>query len=136
MEVFGGLTAGTALRRAGIKVDLIEAKPDLGVYGVGIIQPNNTLRALDQIGLGGPMHRSGSSLSRFGASDNEVGSLLIEVSTRNRAAQNFPPVNGITRPALDTILTQAAVAHGVTIRVGVRIALLNQDRSLGSSSSE
>jgi 2-polyprenyl-6-methoxyphenol hydroxylase-like FAD-dependent oxidoreductase len=47
----GGLTAAVALRRQGIAIDLIEIKPDLSVYGVGIIQPNNTLRALSQIGL-------------------------------------------------------------------------------------
>src|SRR3569833_1871475 len=47
----GGLTAAIALRQQGIAVDLIEIKPDLSVYGVGIIQPNNTLRARDQIGL-------------------------------------------------------------------------------------
>jgi len=121
----GGLTAGTALRRAGIKVDLIEAKPDLGVYGVGIIQPNNTLRALDQIGLADRCVEEGAPFPGWRIY-NEAGEFLIEVSTRNSAARNFPPVNGITRPALHTILTQAAVAHGVTIRVGVRIAQLNQ----------
>ena len=47
----GGLTAGVALRQAGIQVDLIEINPSFSVYGVGIIQPNNTLRALAVSGL-------------------------------------------------------------------------------------
>src|SRR4051794_7992082 len=32
----GGLTAGVALRQAGIAVDLIEINPSFSVYGVGI----------------------------------------------------------------------------------------------------
>src|SRR5688572_2849366 len=47
----GGLTAAVALRQRGIDTDLIEVNPEFSVYGVGIIQPNNVLRALDEIGL-------------------------------------------------------------------------------------
>jgi 2-polyprenyl-6-methoxyphenol hydroxylase-like FAD-dependent oxidoreductase len=47
----GGLCAALALRREGYEVDVVERDPEWGVYGVGIIQPGNALRALDQLGL-------------------------------------------------------------------------------------
>ena len=66
----GGLTAAIALRQQGIDVDVVEISPSMSVYGVGIIQPNNTLRALDQIDLakscvdaGGPF-QDGNSLTQ------------------------------------------------------------------------
>jgi len=47
----GGLTAALALMREGIAVEIVEINPAWSVYGVGIIQPSNMLRALAQIGL-------------------------------------------------------------------------------------
>ena len=46
----GGLSATLALRRAGVEVDVVELNPEWSVYGVGIIQPGNALRALDASG--------------------------------------------------------------------------------------
>lgn len=40
-----GLSATLSLRSAGSEVDVIERDPAWGVYGVGIIQPANALRA-------------------------------------------------------------------------------------------
>ena len=48
----GGLSTTIALRRRGVEVDLVELNPKWDVYGVGIIQPGNAIRALDQLGLG------------------------------------------------------------------------------------
>ena len=47
----GGLSTTLALRRQGVDVDVVERDPEWGVYGVGIIQPGNALRALDELGL-------------------------------------------------------------------------------------
>ena len=47
----GGLGAATALAQRGIDVEIVELKPDAEVYGVGINQPGNSLRALDAIGV-------------------------------------------------------------------------------------
>ena len=48
----GGLTAAVALRQQGIAAEIVEINAAWSVYGVGIIQPSNMLRALAQIGLG------------------------------------------------------------------------------------
>src|SRR6056300_1716597 len=47
----GGLTAAIALRRDGHTVTVIEKDPDWAVYGVGIIQQGNVLRAMHQLDL-------------------------------------------------------------------------------------
>ena len=47
----GGLSATIALRNRGVAVDVVESNPKWDVYGVGILQPGNAIRALDQLGL-------------------------------------------------------------------------------------
>ena len=47
----GGLSTGIALRRAGIEAEIVELKKEFDVYGVGIIQLGNAIRALDAIGV-------------------------------------------------------------------------------------
>jgi 2-polyprenyl-6-methoxyphenol hydroxylase-like FAD-dependent oxidoreductase len=47
----GGLCSAIALRRGGVAVDVVELNPKWDVYGVGIIQPGNALRALGELGL-------------------------------------------------------------------------------------
>jgi 2-polyprenyl-6-methoxyphenol hydroxylase-like FAD-dependent oxidoreductase len=47
----GGLTAAIALRQKGFDVDLIEREPIFTVYGVGIIQQSNVIRAVAQLGI-------------------------------------------------------------------------------------
>lgn len=116
----GGLTAATALRQQGIEVELVEARPDLSVYGVGIIQPNNTLRALSEIGLARACVLAGAPFPGWRIYD-AAGNKLIDLPNDSVAAPDFPPVNGITRPALHRILTEAAEREGAFIRLGDKI---------------
>ncbi|WP_371809721.1 FAD-dependent oxidoreductase [Croceicoccus sp. YJ47] len=47
----GGLTAAIALRRDGHAVTVIEKDPEWSVYGVGIIQQGNVVRAMKHLDL-------------------------------------------------------------------------------------
>lgn len=116
----GGLTAATALRQQGIDVDLVEIKPILTVYGVGIIQPNNTLRALDKIGLAQACVDAGGTFPGWRIHD-AAGNVLMDAPSTSDAAPRFPPNNAITRPKLHKILTDAATDAGTAIRFGVAI---------------
>ena len=120
----GGLTAATALRRQDIAVDLIEVKPDLSVYGVGIIQPNNTLRALGRIGLAERCVELGGPYPGWRIYD-AAGTFLFEAPNSDDAAPGMPPVNGITRPLLHKVLTEAAVGAGARIMLGTSVADLD-----------
>jgi 2-polyprenyl-6-methoxyphenol hydroxylase-like FAD-dependent oxidoreductase len=69
----GGLTAAIALRRQGFDVEIIEKDPSWKVYGVGIIQQSNVVRAMDALGLLAgawsrpPRVRRNSRANRYGA---------------------------------------------------------------------
>lgn len=117
----GGLTAAIALRQKGIDVDLIEINPEFSVYGVGIIQPNNVLRALNQIGLAHQCIELGSAFPGWRIFD-AAGNWIMDAPNATTAAPNFPPNNGITRPDLQRVLSEAAYAHGTNIRLGTKVA--------------
>jgi salicylate hydroxylase len=55
----GGLTAGLALRRAGIDVHLFEQAPQLGEVGAGIQMSPNATRILHRLGLAEPLRAVG-----------------------------------------------------------------------------
>ena len=119
----GGLTAGVALRQAGVAVDLVEVRPDFSVYGVGIIQPNNTLRALDRIGLAQRCIELGAAFPGWRLHDAN-GTPLMDAPNETRAAPNFPPNNGITRPDLQKVLSEAAYAQDVNIKLATEVATM------------
>lgn len=47
----GGLTATIALRQRGFEVNVVERDPTWSVYGVGILQQPNVIRAMSQLGI-------------------------------------------------------------------------------------
>ena len=122
----GGLTAAVALRQQGIAVDLVEARPDFSVYGVGIIQPNNTLRALAEIGLADACVAAGGAFPGWRMHDSD-GQVLMDAPGDSIAAPGYPPVNGITRPRLHQILVSAARDAGTVVTLGDKIASLEDE---------
>jgi 2-polyprenyl-6-methoxyphenol hydroxylase-like FAD-dependent oxidoreductase len=117
----GGLTAAVALARRGIAAEVVEINPSWSVYGVGIIQPSNALRALAQIGLGEQCLNVGKGFPGWRIFDSQ-GTQLAEIPNENVAGPGYPPVNGITRPALHKILSEATLAQNTPVRVGVTVS--------------
>lgn len=124
----GGLTAAVALRRAGIDVDVVEIKNDWSVYGVGIIQPNNTLRALDRIGLAKVCVERGAAFPGWRIFD-EANRFLMDAPAASTAAPPYPAINGITRPILQKILQQAAHDAGMRARLGTTVTSVQETGS-------
>jgi 2-polyprenyl-6-methoxyphenol hydroxylase-like FAD-dependent oxidoreductase len=121
----GGLSATIALRRLGFDVDLVEKNPAWDVYGVGIIQPGNALRALHELGLaeeavaaGYPMHGDTTWLGD--------GQTLIADHEWPALVEGLPPGNGITRPRLHRIFQNHTLASGADVRTGVTLAGLRE----------
>ena len=56
----GGLSAGIALAKKGCSVEMVELQKEYDVYGVGIIQLGNAIRALDAIGVAEETVKRGS----------------------------------------------------------------------------
>lgn len=113
----GGLTAAIALRRKGHAVTVIEKDPDWSVYGVGIIQQGNVIRAMDQLDLLDAYVAAGVPFEKV-AVHMPDGTLVAEVPSP-RLAEGYPANLGISRPALHRVLGDSAIAAGAEVRLGV-----------------
>jgi 2-polyprenyl-6-methoxyphenol hydroxylase-like FAD-dependent oxidoreductase len=127
----GGLSAATAIRQFGFDVKVIEKQPDLhsSVWGVGIIQPMNALRALDAIGCADACIEVGFAAPAWASMYDVDGNLMREMSGTRIAGADYPPMNGVTRPHLHRILTERALEVGVTIEYSTMFVELLQDET-------
>ena len=120
----GGLSTGIALRKVGVEVDLVEKNPKWDVYGVGIIQPPNALRALHFIGVAEQCLAQGHPI--VGGRTHLADGTLVQDDTYPPVVPGWPPMNGLTRPALHEILKGAVRDAGVNVRVGETITAIVQ----------
>jgi 2-polyprenyl-6-methoxyphenol hydroxylase-like FAD-dependent oxidoreductase len=110
----GGLGAGAALAQRGIEVDIVEIKPEPNVYGVGINQPGNALRALKALGVLDEVCDVGFQFHAWRFHDHR-GNLVVNVPS-NLGGDGIPSNNGLSRRDLHSILIGAAERAGVHIR--------------------
>ncbi len=113
----GGLSTTLALRRRGFEVDVVERNPEWSVYGVGIIQPGNALRALRELGLAEACVAAGHPMvgSRTFLAD---GATEVAHAPFPPLVQGLPPANGLPRPRLHEILTTATRESGAVVASG------------------
>ena len=114
----GGLSAAIALRQEGHDVHVVERyeSAHASVFGVGIIQPINALRALDAIGAAQACLDAGYAAAAWGAMYDYEGNFLRDIHGTPIESSTLPPMNGVTRPKLHEILTERANEVGVTIQ--------------------
>jgi len=113
----GGLTAGITLGRHGHRVKMIESDPDWAVYGVGIIQQANVIRAMNELGL---LHDYLDAGFGFDSVDifSPAGQHLASVPSA-KLVENAPAIVGISRRSLQNVLSTRAKEAGADIRLGV-----------------
>ncbi|MEU4892633.1 FAD-dependent oxidoreductase [Streptomyces sp. NPDC044780] len=129
--VVGGGAAGCAatilLRRAGLTVDLIEAKDDWNATaGSGITLQGNALRVLRELGVWERVRESGFGFGSVGitAPDGTVLHVARDLCT---GGDDLPATVGMRRPRLQRILSDAVRASGATVRLGTRAETFAQD---------
>jgi 2-polyprenyl-6-methoxyphenol hydroxylase-like FAD-dependent oxidoreductase len=120
----GGLTTTVALRQSGFDVDLVEKNPAWDVYGVGIIQPGNALRALHALGLAEAAVAQGHPINGDAAWLGD-GQVKLADNDWPPLVPGLPPGNGITRPRLHRILQEAVLGSGADVRTGVTLTTLD-----------
>lgn len=113
-----GLTAAIALEKIGIKTEIVELKEEWNVYGVGIFQPPNALRALNEIGVAEKCIQQGYSFSGTAFADAN-GNLFGEPNPPK--IEGYPGLNIISRRTLHEILLEEAESSGVKITMGVTV---------------
>jgi 2-polyprenyl-6-methoxyphenol hydroxylase-like FAD-dependent oxidoreductase len=122
-----GLTSAIALGRRGFGVEVVEKDPAWSVYGVGIIQQANVVRAVAELGIIDDYLEAG-----FGFDFVEVykpdGALAARLPVRP-LVEGYPANVGIGRRALQKVLGDRAVAAGADVRLGVVVDALDDDGS-------
>ncbi len=113
----GGLTSAIALRRGGHDVTVIEKDPEWSVYGVGIIQQANVIRAMAELDLVDDYMAAGVPFNKV-AIHAPDGTMVAEVPMP-RLVEGYPASMGIGRPALHKILGDRTIASGADVRLGV-----------------
>jgi 2-polyprenyl-6-methoxyphenol hydroxylase-like FAD-dependent oxidoreductase len=121
----GGLTSAIALRKHGHVVTVIERDPDWSVYGVGIIQQSNVVRAMADLGLLDDYLSAGVGFDAVEVFAPD-GTKVARVPSP-RLKEGFPANVGIGRRALHKVLGDNAIAAGATIRLGVTALKLDDD---------
>lgn len=113
----GGLTSAIALGRRGFRVEVIEKDPAWAVYGVGIIQQSNVVRAVHELGIIDDYIDAGFGFD-FVEMHKPDGSLAARIPSQ-RLVAGYPANVGIGRPALHKVLGDRARGAGARIRLGV-----------------
>ncbi|MGC0327413.1 2-polyprenyl-6-methoxyphenol hydroxylase-like FAD-dependent oxidoreductase [Streptomyces sp. SAI-170] len=129
--VVGGGAAGNAvtvlLRRAGLAVDLIEAKDDWNATaGSGITLQGNALRVLRELGVWEQVKESGFAFGSVGITAPD-GTVLHVARDLRTGGDDLPATVGMQRPRLQQILIDAVRASGATVRLGTTAETLDQD---------
>ena len=121
----GGLSAAIALREKGLDVDIIERDPEWSVYGVGIIQQANVVRAVTELGVIDDYVSSG-----FGFDHVKIfapdGTEVAKVPTPS-LADGYPANVGIGRPALQRVLGEKTRKVGANLRLGLTVSEMKDD---------
>lgn len=121
----GGLTSAIALGNRGFTVDVIEKDPDWAVYGVGIIQQANVLRAVAALGILDDYIDAGCGFD-FVEMYRPDGELAARIPVQP-LVEGYPANVGIGRPALHKVLGDRAKGAGATVRLGVTATELAGD---------
>lgn len=129
--VVGGGAAGNAatilLRRAGLAVDLIEARDDWNATaGSGITLQGNALRVLRELGVWERVRASGHGFDEVGITAPDGTVLHVQRDIRI-GGDDLPATVGMQRPRLQGVLIDAVRASGASVRLGTTAESLDQD---------
>jgi 2-polyprenyl-6-methoxyphenol hydroxylase-like FAD-dependent oxidoreductase len=121
----GGLTSAIAMRRVGFAVDVIERDPEWSVYGVGIIQQGNVVRAMADLGLIDDYIGAGFGFDRV-QMFLPNGQCVADLETP-RLVDAYPGNVGIGRRALHKVLGDRTKGAGANVRLGITVSTVHDD---------
>jgi len=120
------MTLATALRRTGLRSEIVEINPQWTVLGVGVSLQGPALRAFRMIGLLDQCMQIGFGYSHFKACDAE-GNVTATVQMPRLNGPQYPAAMGVMRQALHLVLRQTLVEAQVPVRLGVTVSSFDQD---------
>jgi 2-polyprenyl-6-methoxyphenol hydroxylase-like FAD-dependent oxidoreductase len=121
-----GLAAGIQLAKAGVLVDLYEAKEAVGAAGSGITLQGNALRAFDALGAWDDIKAAGYPFTGLALRAPGPGAPVVaELPDVKSGGPDYPSTMGMPRAELAGILIEHAVAAGVSLRFASRVTGLD-----------
>lgn len=123
---FSGMTAGIALQRSGVSVDLVERDPAWRISGAGISLHGAALRVLKTLGLLERFLETGAVAEGFDLRSPETDHVIVTLPTPV-VGDGIPGSAAVMRPALAAILRDAVLASGANVRLGVTFTELEDD---------
>jgi 2-polyprenyl-6-methoxyphenol hydroxylase-like FAD-dependent oxidoreductase len=121
----GGLSLAIALRNRGIAADIVEIKKIWTVYGVGIIQQSNVVRAMAELGIVDKYLAASYSFDAVGIYTS-AGNRVALLPGKRLAGPEYPANLGISRLKLHEVLSHEAESRGATVTLGVTVEQLHQ----------
>jgi 2-polyprenyl-6-methoxyphenol hydroxylase-like FAD-dependent oxidoreductase len=121
-----GMSQAIVLRRLGIEVEIVELDKEWKIYGAGITIIHLGTRALYKLGVIDRVMAEGhfSDGLMICAPDGHV---VAELPSPRIAAPHIPGSGGIMRPVLHKILSEATLASGTHVRLGLSVESLAED---------
>lgn len=117
-----GLASAIQLAKAGVAVDVFEAKPELSALGSGITLQGNALRAFGELGIWDAVQERGYFFEglnlRAPGPDAQIVAQLPDVQT---GGPDYPACGGMYRPDLAAIMVARAEEVGADVRFGQRV---------------
>jgi 2-polyprenyl-6-methoxyphenol hydroxylase-like FAD-dependent oxidoreductase len=114
-----GLAVAAALAQRGVDVDVVEARSDTTVTGIGISVPNNALRMLNALGVLEECLDAGYVFQEY-VRCAATGDMIVALPCP-ASADGVPGYLGIARAHIAAILRAAAASAGAVLRLGVTI---------------
>lgn len=122
-----GLAAAIQLARAGVSVDVFEAKPEPSTHGSGISLQGNALRVFDALGAWDDIRAAGFPFEGLNLRAPGPGAPIVaELPDVKTGGPDYPAAMGMPRADLARILLEHARAAGADVRCGSRITGLQQ----------
>lgn len=117
-----GLAAAIQLAKAGVEVDLFEAKPELGAHGSGISLQGNALRVFDSLGAWDEIRAAGYPFEGLHLRAPGPGAPIVaQLPDVKTGGPDYPAAMGMPRAELARILLDHAQRAGATVHFGKKI---------------
>ena len=117
-----GLAAAIQLAKAGVEVDVFEAKPELTALGSGISLQGNALRVFDALGAWDDIRAAGFAFEGLNLRAPGPGAPIVaELPDVKTGGPDYPAAMGMPRPALAEILLDRAQRAGANVRFGAKV---------------
>ena len=123
-----GATTAVLLARAGVAVDLVEARPEPPAVGSGITLQGNALRILRDVGVWPQVQAAGYAFDSLGIrAPDPAGTLVAELPDVRSGGPDLPATVGMSRPVLARLLLDRAARAGARVRFSTAATALRQD---------